>query len=354
MEIFDIRSGSEHQAGGLGEHLAHVLSGGFGIVAFVFMMMALIQLLTARVTDRHLPPWLGGPWAQVVFGSLLGALPGCFGSFLAVSLYAKGMLNLPAVVAMMVSTSGDEAFVMLSMLPGKALLLMGLLLLVSIAFGWVLLALGAHRWEMPISAEHLQEGNDSNPSQPASAGRWQKPAILLAVLASGLYAGLGGIGHDHGQGHGGIERWIFVGAAVVLAAVVWSSPSELVYRKVWRKVVLRSLPSVVLWTLGALAVTELLAHYVDVDAWVGKNIWLVLVLASLVGLIPTSGPHLVFFTLYLSGALPFSVLLANSAVQDGHGSIPLLAFSRKAFVWMKLISLAIGLLIGAVALAMGY
>ena len=57
-----------------------------------------------------------------------------------------------------------------------------------------------------------------------------------------------------------------------------------------------------------------------------------------------------FVTLFANGALPLSVLLANSIVQDGHGALPLLAESRRAFLIVKAINLAAGFLVGAVAL----
>ncbi|HMB15715.1 MAG TPA: hypothetical protein VKN62_05315, partial [Pelovirga sp.] len=57
-------------------------------------------------------------------------------------------------------------------------------------------------------------------------------------------------------------------------------------------------------------------------------------------------PHLVFLTLYSQGAIPFSILLASSIVQDGHGMLPLLADSRRDFFQVKAINLVIGLGVG--------
>ena len=78
------------------------------------------------------------------------------------------------------------------------------------------------------------------------------------------------------------------------------------------------------------------------------NQLLMLLVACLVGLIPESGPHLVFLTLYAQGATPFSVLLASSIVQDGHGMLPLLAESRQDFFRVKVINFAVGLLVGLI------
>jgi hypothetical protein len=76
----------------------------------------------------------------------------------------------------------------------------------------------------------------------------------------------------------------------------------------------------------------------------------VLILAVLVGIIPESGPHLVFVTLFAQGTIPFSILLASSIVQDGHGTLPLLAVSGRAFIWLKLVNIAFGLGLGMIGL----
>jgi len=70
----------------------------------------------------------------------------------------------------------------------------------------------------------------------------------------------------------------------------------------------------------------------DLAGWMRESALIMLVAACIVGLVPESGPHLVFLTLYTQGAVPFSVLLASSVVQDGHGMLPLLADSRIDFL----------------------
>ena len=79
----------------------------------------------------------------------------------------------------------------------------------------------------------------------------------------------------------------------------------------------------------------------------------VLVAAVLIGIIPESGPHLIFVMLFASGNLPLSILLASSIVQDGHGSLPLLAESRRSFIIVKLLNMAVGFSVGLIGLALG-
>jgi len=96
-----------------------------------------------------------------------------------------------------------------------------------------------------------------------------------------------------------------------------------------------------------------------VDRWqladtLSSGKWLVLGAAGLIGIVPESGPHLIFTTLYAKGLTPFSVLLTSSIVQDGHGMLPMLAHSRRAFITIKLINLFVGLSIGALLMATGH
>jgi len=99
---------------------------------------------------------------------------------------------------------------------------------------------------------------------------------------------------------------------------------------------------------------HVLTEHLHFDESIRSGKWLMLAIACLVGLIPESGPHLVFLTLYARGAVPFSVLLASSIVQDGHGMLPMLAHSRRAFLGIKAVNLSAGALCGSVAMALGF
>ncbi|MCF0205988.1 MAG: hypothetical protein HUK15_01045, partial [Bacteroidales bacterium] len=77
-------------------------------------------------------------------------------------------------------------------------------------------------------------------------------------------------------------------------------------------------------------------------------------IAVLIGVLPESGPHLIFVVLFVQGYIPFSILLANSIVQDGHGSLPLLAETKKGFLVSKGINLIIGLVVGLIGLIIGF
>ena len=76
-------------------------------------------------------------FGQVVVAALLGSVPGCMGGFATVSLYTHRMFSFGALVAMMIASSGDEAFVMLAMIPEQALILFAVLFVVAVAAGYI-------------------------------------------------------------------------------------------------------------------------------------------------------------------------------------------------------------------------
>ena len=88
----------------------------------------------------------------------------------------------------------------------------------------------------------------------------------------------------------------------------------------------------------------------DLSQWIESNLWIVLIVAVAIGVIPESGPHLIFVTLFVSGSIPISILIASSIVHDGHGTIPLLALSKKSFIALKGVNVLVGMLAGAIGL----
>ncbi|HIE03364.1 MAG TPA: selenocysteine protein, partial [Candidatus Latescibacteria bacterium] len=86
----------------------------------------------------------------------------------------------------------------------------------------------------------------------------------------------------------------------------------------------------------------------NLEAFVRAHMFWVLLIAALVGVIPESGPHLIFTMMFAKGLIPFSVLLTGSIVQDGHGMLPLLAYTFRDSMIVKLFNLVIGLSIGLI------
>ena len=152
-------------------------------------------------------------------------------------------------------------------------------------------------------------------------------------------------------------NWVRVTLLIVTAVglfAVATVPDHFLDEHLWEHVARKHVPRIFLWTLGAMILMYLITERLHLEETIRQGRWIVLLVACLVGLIPESGPHLVFVTLYAQGSMPLSVLLASSVVQDGHGMLPVLAESRRDFLVIKAINFLAGVDTGAVALAMGY
>ena len=117
-------------------HLAFdVLKNSILITGLVLIMMLMIEYFNIHSHGKWFARIKDSKIKQIFLGSLLGLVPGCIGGFATVSLYTHRLLSLGALVAMMISSSGDEAFVIMAMIPKEGLVLFGILFAIAIAVG---------------------------------------------------------------------------------------------------------------------------------------------------------------------------------------------------------------------------
>ena len=77
----------------------------------------------------------GDIW-QVPMASLLGALPGCGGAVVVITAFARGNIRLGAMVAALIATMGDAAFLLLAKEPTTYLKLMSISIFAAVISGW--------------------------------------------------------------------------------------------------------------------------------------------------------------------------------------------------------------------------
>lgn len=342
------------------------LRGAVLISGLVIVMMMLIESLDVSSHGGLLRRLSASRTGQVVISAMLGAIPGCMGGYATVSLYTHGAMSFGALVAMMIATCGDETFVMLAMFPGKALAIMAFLLALAIAAGLLtdrlIPASMLPRLDKACKMDGVVPDTHGHGECGDAARRhpgWRRMVLLAAVTAFIAALASGALGHDGGtHAHdGGLnllsEDWmniLFAGLSLVMIAVIARAPDSFVDGQLWRHIVCRHFPRTFAWTFGILVMVGLLTGMVDISGWIGSNTALMVVLAVLVGIIPESGPHLIFVTLYAGGILPLPVLLASSIAQDGHACLPLLAESPRSFALAKAINCALGLCVGFAAM----
>ena len=418
------------------------------ITGLVVVMMMMIESLNIESRGMVFKGLKKTKFGQVIVAALLGSIPGCMGGFATVSLYTHRLFSFGALVAMMIASSGDEAFVMLAMVPQEALVLFVVLFVIAVVVGVVtdFVHERAHRrhcdkhdhsecGDEPDCVEGYvvhECGCDSHGSEEGHehGGKrhygWKRMVMFVGLAVFIAALGTGHLGHDHGahghsshaehsvasghgkqeirgnvshghsshaehsvaSGHGKqeirenvslspeatecheghmhceeghchsehdegsftidllSEDWmnvLFAGLSVIVLFVLLFASDHFVEEHLWNHIVRKHLPTIFAWTFGVLLVLGVGLQYVEIDRWISDNTALMILLATVIGIIPESGPHMIFVTLFAAGVVPFPVLLASSISQDGHASIPLLAESKKSFAWAKLINCIVAL-----------
>jgi hypothetical protein len=336
---------------------AQILGESALITGFTLAMMLVIEYI--NVALRGVPRILGlrTLWQQYLLAGVLGVLPGCVGPWAVVAMYAHGLMTVGALTASMIATSGDEGYLILAVMPGKAPWIFAALFVCGIAVGALTdFALRGRRLKFVECHGLAYHPEDAAAMFAAGylAVQWRRPTPLRLALLTGGGAALAALAA--GWIGAGEAPWIRIAAMAAAAAalvVIALVPDHFLEEHLWGHVLRRHALRMFLWTLGALAVTHAVMDAAPLDTLSPGGRWTMLALACLIGIVPQSGPHMVFVLLYAKGAIPLGVLMANSIVQDGHGMLPLLAESRRAFVFVKAINLAAGLAVGAAMLAAG-
>lgn len=338
------------------------------ITGLVIVMMMLIESLDLESKGSFFAGLRKSHTGQIVFSALLGLIPGCIGGFASVSLYTGGILSFGALAAMMIASCGDEAFMIIAMTPDKAVPLFILLFVIAVVCG--------HATDMVMKKAGIRDFRNGGIGKPQACHvhnhthgcessskslTWKRTVmfagviIFIAALVSGI------LDHDHatvpGESRTAVnflsEKWmqyLFAAFGVIVLVFLVFASDHFVDEHLWHHIVKRHLPVIFCWTAGILLLVELGLRQLDIDSWISDNTALMILLAAAVGLIPESGPHLIFVTLYASGIVPMPVLLASCISQDGHSSLPLLAEDKKSFAAAKLLNFAIALIAGYTAM----
>jgi len=328
----------------------------FAVSVFVFVTMLVVDYMNVLTRGSLSGIMKKGRVFQYVSASFLGATPGCLGAFMVVSFYQHGLISFGATFGCMVATCGDEAYVMLASFPGRALMLFGILFVMGIGFGWLSDVLGplfgpGYAQGCKVEAFHSDDECcrfDGRQIWRQIKGMSLARGLILIVFAGAIVAAAIGLLEERWEKTTGI---ILVAVGLV---IVGTTPDHYLGSHVVGHIVKKHLWKVVLWTFFALMAIGIALEYWDIESFVKQHKILLLLVAAVVGLIPQSGPHLIFVTMFAKGLIPFSVLLTNSIVQEGHGLLPLLSCSVRDALTVKGAKLIIGIAVGFIVYALGW
>ena len=396
--------------------ILEVLKSTLTITSLVMVMLLLIEFVNVSSSGHLMDKLHHKPFIQIVLSALLGLIPGCIGGFTVVSLYTHNLISFGALLAGMISTFGDEAFFLFAYSPKWTFILAATLFFLAIVVGLIIHFIFRKRGVMIENHNFEVHHNETEHHHSGVKLSWSNfknlsfsRAILIFGLAMYLIFQMSGtflhnhalmpeLKHHHSNSEsvqyqtvdsGGQDKFfsikneskqinkglknnndqqneehafhweniVFILLTFVTLLIVTFSSEHFLQSHLWEHVIKKHFLSILLCTFSVLLIMHLLYYFVDINALIQGNSWAriaILILAIAIGIIPESGPHLIFIVMFFSGTIPFSILLSNSIVQEGHGALPLLADSRKNFILMKIIKVVIALIIGFSGLLVGF
>ncbi|EGQ7894137.1 putative manganese transporter [Vibrio parahaemolyticus] len=287
---------------------------------------------------------------QVFFAALLGALPGCGGAIVVTTQFISGRVGFGAIVAVLTSTMGDAAFLLLAAKPSVGVVALGIV--VGTVSGLIVNAFHPDDFLRPepkqASAHHHCCQHQSERYTPLEQrainlqGAFWKwlivPASMVAVMTSFQVD----INQLLNLSPSSIE-WLGAIFAVVSMSL-WAMTKELGdYQSTVsedEKIVdshpiqkaAQDTNFVSAWVIVAFLAFELTTYFSGLDLAATFSNWGIwMPLAGLaIGMLPGCGPQILVTSLYITGAAPLSAQIANAISNDGDALFPAIAMAPKA------------------------
>jgi hypothetical protein len=325
-----------------------VLSDAFWQVAvFVAMTLTFYHLFAHKISYLHLNDKSEHKaFKEIVIASFMGILPGCGGAIVVMTQYVRGQMSFGAVAAVLTSTMGDAAFLLLAAEPITGAGIVLLCFFVGITSGTIINQIhGAdflrHTTKETASQESATDVTSTISNYVKYQGvMWQWFMIPGAIIGL-LIAGQINITEFLGINDNVIQ---YLGAIITLAFILlWSLTNEVTtyesivsedkkiqQNKVFQKIALDT-NFVTSWVVVAFLVFELIMLYgnFQLDGLFKQLGATIPLIGVIVGMIPGCGPQIVTTSLYLSGAIPLSAQIGNAISNDGDALFPAIALSPK-------------------------
>lgn len=350
------------------------------------------------------------PW-QPIFGSLLGLSPGCGGAIFVMPLYLKNTVSFGTIVATLIATMGDSAFVLMSTYPTEYLAVSVISFIVAIFTGYLvdklkldkgfkkrskkleqdltpliqqheklekeLVEAGIHSCKIQHIAHKEGDKVDvffHHQGQEFYESHWthvftHKYAykIFWALVVVGLILGIAMLFQVNVDTEMGIPN---IGLVLGIGGTVFSLIYMFINKKLMKndsyieeeqkifslkETLIHSAEDTAFvntWVFAAYLIYELLVYFVGgepvVKEWMTSTGIATVFIGALIGLIPGCGPQIIFVSLYVKGMIPFAALLANAISQDGDALFPLLAIDGKSSFIATIITTIPALIIGVI------
>jgi len=293
---------------------------------------------------------------HVPFASILGAIPGCGGAIIVVTQYIQGRISFGSLVAVLTSTMGDAAFLILALEPSTGLLIFSISVVVGTLSGYLIDIIHGSKFMQPNSKMEIEFEKINKTFVSKFNYFW------ILIFIPGFIVGLItafqidldkmlGITDD-------ISIVVIIGSAgAIISIFMWSLNPLSDFQCSTDKTrgfvsrVVDTTNFVTTWVISGFLVFEIFMYFSNIDLKLFFDLWLpfVPIVAILFGFLPGCGPQIVVATFYLNGYIPLSAELGNAISNDGDALFPAIALAPKAALLATIYSA-----IPAIIVAYGY
>ena len=279
---------------------------------------------------------------EVPIAAFLGAIPGCGGAVLVVTAYASGKVSFGSLVATLIGTMGDAAFILIAIKPEAAAVIIPISLVLGILTGYIINS---------FFPSFYTSSSSQGLTEIPLIGRLNPLHFLYFVfLLPGLFFGVCNLFQVDLSTYweSFVLNLSILGTVVGLLA--WTiSPTKTIANcndhPITRMAVETSFISV--WIIGGFLAFEyiILFSTLSLEGIFRLSLPYLPLIGVVLGFIPGCGPQIILTTLYINGLVPFAAIIGNSISNDGDALFPVIAISPRVAVSATLCSAIPALLV---------
>ena len=270
---------------------------------------------------------------QIPIAGLLGAIPGCGGAIIVVTQYLQGNITFGCLVAVLTSTMGDAAFLILAKQPTNALLIFSICMIVGIISGLIVdYIMPNKRASINVTKINLKLGEIQNKYHLSLYRFW------LVIFIPGFFLGILSQFQINLVKILNFDIYYFLGySGALLAMFIWAiNPfsDKAISLDTSRNIQSKGIDMtnfVTVWVIVGFLVFDIGIYFTGIDFKELFDVMLPLtpLLAIFIGFVPGCGPQILTATLYLNGYIPFSAEIGNAISNDGDALFPAIAICPK-------------------------
>ena len=278
---------------------------------------------------------------EIPISSFLGAIPGCGGAIMVMSLFTRGVVSFGAVLAALISTMGDAAFLLLATKPQAALIILPVTFCTGIISGYLVKPFTKNFLQKKINRDFLVNELPKN----KTSNKFY--LVLFLFLIPGLALGIMNAFNIETSylisDFDIIQFFSFILALYCVFLWVLNPLTDIqmasIHENSFRKVV-DTTCFVTVWVIISFVIYELINISTQGAIFESLKYFgpFVPLMAIIIGFIPGCGPQIMITSMYVSGQIPMSAQIGNSISNDGDALFPAIAISAKAAIIATLYS----------------